>query len=111
MKEEFLIEVYRQDNGKFPFIEWEGRLPAKEKAIISTRLARLRQGNFGDCKSIKGKGAEGLYELRIHFGPGYRIYYGLVGKKIILLLSGGEKSSQERDIFKIKSFWKDYKEG
>ena len=58
----------------------------------------------------KGKGVEGLYELRIQFGPGYRIYYGLIGKKIILLLSGGEKKSQDRDIIKVKTFWRDYKE-
>lgn len=109
MKEEFLIEVYQQDNGAFPFIQWENKLSAKERAIITTRLARLRQGNFGDCKSIKGKGAEGLYELRIHFGPGYRIYYGLVGKKIVLILSGGEKKSQDKDIAKVKLFWKDYR--
>lgn len=108
MNEELQIEVYKQDNGSFPFIDWEKRLSLQGRAIVSTRLGRLRRGNFGDCKPIKGKGAEGLYELRIHFGPGYRIYYGIVDKKIVLILTGGDKKSQEKDITKAKILWKDY---
>lgn len=108
MTEEYQIEVYRTDRGRFPFIEWENELPTRDRGIVSTRLARIRQGNFGDCKPIKGKNSEGLYELRIHFGPGYRIYYGIVDKKIVLILSGGDKRSQDKDIEKAKSLWKNY---
>lgn len=68
------------------------------------RLDRLRMGNFGDCKSI----SEGVCELRIHYGPGIRIYYGKIGKKVILLLCGGDKGSQTRDIIKAKEYLKDY---
>lgn len=108
MTEEYQIEVYKQNNGSFPFIDWERKLPSKERAIVSARLARIRQGNFGDCKPLKGKESKGLYELRIHFGPGYRIYYGIIDKNIVLLLTGGDKKSQDRDIDKVKLFWSEY---
>lgn len=78
----------------------------KAQVKIDIRIARLRLGNFGDAKSV----AQGVYELRVHFGPGYRIYYGLEGDKIVLLLCGGEKKTQKKDIKKAKAFWKDYKE-
>jgi putative addiction module killer protein len=71
---------------------------------IQTRLGRLLLGNFGDSKFV----GEGVYELRIDYGGGYRIYFGQVGSRVILLLCGGEKSSQERDIQTAKSYWRDY---
>jgi len=108
MREEFHLEVYETDNGRFPYIEWENSLSIKDRAIITARLDHIRQGNFGDCKPIKGKDSRGLSELRIHYGPGYRIYYGIIGNKIVLLLCGGDKGSQERDISKAKNFWKNY---
>ena len=110
MREEFQLEVYETDNGRFPYVEWENSLSVKDRAIITARLDRIRQGNFGDCKSVKGKDAQGLHELRVHYGPGYRIYYGIIGKKIILLLCGGDKGSQVRDISKAKNYWKGYLE-
>lgn len=61
-------------------------------------------GNFGDCKPI----AEGVFELRLNFGSGYRIYYGQEGDQIVLLLCGGNKVSQDRDILKALAYWKDY---
>lgn len=64
-------------------------------------------GNLGDHHSV----GEGVSELRFSFGPGYRIYYGIEDKKIILLLCGGDKSTQKRDIKKAIQYWKDYKEG
>ena len=81
------------------------KLNRTARGIISSRLVRIRLGNFGDCKSIKGKG---IYELRIHFGPGYRIYFGKKGKKIILLLLGGDKKSQKKDIHKSYQMWQDF---
>jgi len=75
------------------------------RAKILTRLDRLRLGNFGDCEPI----GAGAYELRIHYGPGIRIYYSRVENKIVLLLCGGDKSSQVRDINKAKEYLEDYR--
>jgi len=69
-----------------------------------TRLDRLKLGNFGDSKALQ----EGVCELRIHYGSGIRIYYGKVGNRVVLLLCGGDKGSQKRDIAKAKEYWKDY---
>lgn len=106
MNEEFQIDVYETGKGKLPYSEWEDNLPMKDRAIITTRLVRIRGGNFGDCKPIKG--TNGIYEFHIDFGPGYRIYYGIKGKKIILLLCGGDKGTQKKDIQKAQTFWDDY---
>ena len=75
-------------------------------------LARIESiesgGNFGDCAPIRGSG--GVFELRFHFGPGYRIYFGEVDNTIVLLLCGGDKSSQSQDIVRAKNYWREYKE-
>lgn len=106
MDELFRLDVYQTATGKIPYIEWENKLTARDRSVITTRLVRIRQGNLGDCKPIKG--VHGLHEFRIDYGPGYRIYYGIKGKKIILLLCGGDKGSQNKDILKAKTFWEDY---
>jgi putative addiction module killer protein len=86
-----MVQVSHHKN----FVDWLDNLKDREaKKRIAIRLARLLQGNFGDCKSI----GQGVYELRIDYGQGYRIYYKQVGDKIYLLLCGGDKSSQARDI-------------
>ncbi|MBF5058634.1 type II toxin-antitoxin system RelE/ParE family toxin [Candidatus Neptunochlamydia vexilliferae] len=72
------------------------------------RIARLEVGNFGDAKAIKG--CRGLYELRIHIGPGYRIYFGRQGNIMVILLSGGKKGTQRQDILKAGEYWQDYLE-
>ena len=97
------IELYALPSGKEPFTEWETRLSKDVQAIVSTRLARIRGGNFGDSKSI----CNGIFELRISFGPGFRIYYGKRGKTIVILLCGGDKSTQKRDIKNAKAYWED----
>jgi putative addiction module killer protein len=74
------------------------------RAQILMRLDRLKLGNFGDCKTLQ----DGVCELRIHYGPGIRIYYGKIGSKVILLLCGGDKGSQDRDIAKAKDYFKEY---
>ena len=74
------------------------------RSKILTRLDRLKLGNFGDCKAI----GDGLAELRIHYGPGIRIYYSKIGNKVILLLCGGDKGSQTKDIHKAKKYLEEY---
>ncbi len=103
---EIEIEIYETSSGKRPFVIWfEDLNEIHTRAKILTRLDRLKLGNFGDCKSID----EGVSELRIHYGPGFRIYYSKVGNKIILLLCGGDKGSQVKDIKKAKEYLRDYR--
>ena len=102
------ILVYTTSSGKVPFLAWRDDLDVKTRAIVKTRLDRIRLGNFGDSKPIKNGG--GVKELRISYGPGYRIYYGMKGSTLVILLVGGDKKSQARDITKAKQYWLDVKE-
>jgi len=102
------IEYYITDTGKVPFEDWLEDLDKPIRAIIRSRLARIMLGNFGDCHSIQG--AKGISEIRFDVGSGYRIYYGKEGNNIIILLIGGNKRTQTRDIEKAKHYWRDYKE-
>jgi putative addiction module killer protein len=98
----FEIAIFQTRSGRAPFEEWFLQIKdEKTKAMVRTRLARLRLGNFGDRKAL----GEGVWELRIDFGPGFRIYYAMSGKTVVLLLSAGDKSSQSKDIKKAKSYW------
>ena len=100
------IIAYRTTQGKIPYQDWLQSLRDSQiKARIRTRVDRLRLGNFGDCKGV----GEGISELRIHFGPGYRIYFAQDGQTLVVLLCGGDKSTQSRDIEKAKFYWQDYK--
>lgn len=102
------IVIYTTKTGKSLFSEWENKLDVRAQAIIANRLDRIRLGNFGDCKPIKD--GEGIKELRIDFGPGYRIYYGVKGSTIVVLLVGGDKKQLLRDIDKAKRYWLECKE-
>src|SRR5579862_8889049 len=96
---------YRNVAGRIPFREWRDTIADKQtKAAIDARIARFRGGNFGDSKPI----GDGAYESRVNVGPGYRLYYALAGKKIILLC-GGDKSAQRADIIRAREYWTDYK--
>lgn len=99
------IELYQDVSGKEPFSEWVHSLSRAYRARIFARLDRVETGNLGDCKPI----GDGVCELRLHFGAGYRMYFGEIGSTMILLLCGGEKSSQEKDIQQAKAYWKHYK--
>jgi len=102
------ILIFETQEGKCPFTDWLLKLKdVKGRAVIRARLERVRLGNFGDCKGI----GEGIHELRIAYGPGYRVYFGQDGGKIVVLLCGGDKSSQKRDIVKAKLLWTEYKYG
>ncbi|MFN3999375.1 type II toxin-antitoxin system RelE/ParE family toxin [Algoriphagus sp.] len=88
------------------FDKWLRKLDdRKAKAKILLRLQRIESGNLGDVSSV----GDGIEEIRIHFGPGYRIYFKKQGDKLILLLIGGDKSTQDSDIKKAKSIWNHYK--
>ncbi len=101
------IQYYRTSDGQRPFIEWlESIRNLNTQARIQARLERLEDGNFGDCQPV----GEGVSELRLHFGAGYRIYFGQVDNTIVLLLCGGDKSSQTQDIRQAKIYWQEYKE-
>lgn len=102
------IITYTTSTGKEPFTAWLSDLDTKERAIILARITRVRLGNFGDCKPIKD--GEGILELRIDYGPGYRVYLGRKGIMLVVLLIGGDKGSQERDIAKAKVYWRTFKE-
>ncbi|WP_445246221.1 type II toxin-antitoxin system RelE/ParE family toxin [Microcoleus sp. OTE_8_concoct_300] len=100
------IQRYSTPDGKVPFSEWLDSLrDLKAKFKIDRRLDRVGTGNFGDYRSV----GEGVYELRINYGPGYRVYFGEVEETIVLLLIGGDKSTQEQDIRKAKTYWTDYR--
>ena len=101
------IEYYEASNGKSPFVAWLEDLDKPIRYIIKTRLTRVMGGNFGDSHPVKG--ALGIAELRFDIGAGYRIYYGKQGEDIVILLVGGDKGTQSRDIEKAKRYWCDYK--
>ena len=100
------IELYALPSGKEPYTEWKLRLSKNTLAIVNTRLARLRGGNFGNCEPV----GNGVYELKIYYGPGYRIYYGKKGKTIVVLLCAGDESTQKKDIKRAQEFWEDCSE-
>ena len=89
------------------FGEWVAKLKDdRARAKIVIRLDRVAAGNFADCKPLRG----GLSELRIDWGPGYRVYYAMVGKACVLLLAGGDKRKQSSDIDRALGYLRDYKE-
>ena len=102
-----IIDFYQIPNGHEPFREW--LLSVRDTSIrrrIQARLIAIETGNLGDYRSV----GDGVWELRLDFGPGYRIYYGEVDNTVVLLLCGGDKSSQRRDIERAKNYWREYKE-
>ena len=102
MKELF---VYETAEGKAPFEEWLHHLDSSMRNIIRTRLDRLERGHFGNCEPVGG----GVHELKIHVGPGFRVYFGEEHRAFIILLCGGDKGTQARDIQKAKVYWQDHR--
>lgn len=100
------LESYQDHKGSRLFTAWLNSLKdLKAKGVIRARLNRVRMGNFGDCKSV----SNGVFELRINLGPGYRIYFGKESETKMILLTGGDKSTQKRNIEKANQYWSDYR--
>ena len=96
---------YVTEEGGCPFEEWLNSLrDVTGRASVRKRLNRVRVGNLGNTRSL----GDGVWELKINLGPGYRVYFGEDGARLVVLLVGGDKGSQERDILKAKEYWKDY---
>ena len=107
MQTEIEIRRYVNSAGKDVFGDWFSRLAdSRAQAKVATRINRLTAGNFGDCKPLR----DGVCELRIDWGPGYRVYYAVIGKACVLLLCGGDKRKQSADINRALQYLKDYKQ-
>jgi putative addiction module killer protein len=99
------VIIYREPVGNEPFSDWLNRLrDATTRRRILQRLLRVESGHYGDYKPV----GDGVNELRLFFGPGYRIYFGEDGDKLVVLLNGGDKDSQGRDIQQAQRFWQEY---
>ena len=103
-----MIELlrYQRENGREPFTEWLNAQRDKlAQARIRVRLRQVQAGNFGDVEPV----GDGVSELRIHVGAGYRVYFGRRGKAMVILLCGGDKGSQAADIKRAKELWAEWK--
>ena len=99
-----LIE-YTSPNGRIPFRAWLESLPVAVAARVQARLYAAELGNLGDCKTV----GAGVFELRVHLGPGYRVYFGREGAVVLILLGGGTKGTQKRDIERAKKYWSEFR--
>ena len=101
------VRYYVDDQGRSPVTRWIYKLRDKARRTrILSHIAKMELGNFGDSKPV----GDGVSELRIHFGQGYRVYYSRQGNEIILLLCAGDKSTQTQDVANAKAYLKNYKE-
>jgi putative addiction module killer protein len=100
------IREYLDARGESPFARWFNSLDAIAAAKVATALYRLEQGNFSRVAGVGGS----VYEYKINFGPGYRVYFGKDGEALIILLGGGSKKRQQADIGAALSYWQDYKD-
>ena len=100
------VKIYSTSSGEVPFQQWFDTLnDMRARDRILARIARVRVGSFGDWKSV----GAGVFELRIDHGPGYRVYFGRDGEVLVILLGGGTKKTQPKDISYAKECWNDYK--
>jgi len=99
------VREYNDPRGRSPYAGWFNRLNAQAAAKVATGLTRLAGGNFSNVKGV----GSGVFECRIDFGPGYRVYFGKDGERLVILLGGGTKKRQQRDIADAIARWQDYK--
>ena len=99
--------AFRTHDGRVPFEAWLRELcDGRAVARILARLARVRSGNLGDCKPV----GAGVSELRVDYGPGYRVYFGQHGQMLVVLLCAGDKRTQDRDVRLAQTYWQEFKE-
>jgi len=98
------IEIYTTTNGKRPFIKWLTKLDSQTRDRVNIALGRLSEGNTANLKSV----GDGVFEIKLTFGAGIRIYLGRDGDRLVILLHGGTKHRQSDDITKAKQLWRDY---
>ncbi len=104
---EYTLKVYETPNGAQPLMDWLRELrDQKARTAIRMRLDRMQLGNFGHCEPV----GEGVSEMKVDLGPGYRVYFGMIGRTIVLLLCGGDKKSQDKDIRRALDFFRDHKQ-
>ncbi len=103
-----MVEVreYLDRGGRSPYAAWFDRLNREAAAKVTAALVRIRQGNLSNAKGV----GSGVYEYRIDFGPGYRIYFGKDGDRLVILVGGGTKKRQQEDIKTALARWQDYKQ-
>ena len=99
------IREYRTAADRSPFAEWFDRLDSQAARKVATALARIENGNFSNAKGV----GAGVLEYRIDYGPGYRLYFGKDGERLVILLGGGSKKRQQDDIAEAQAAWQDYK--
>ena len=99
------VVEYIDEDGNSPFGKWLRRLNAQAAAKVATSLYRMELGNLSNTKSV----GKGVFEYKISFGPGYRVYFGQDGDVLVILLNGGTKKRQDNDIKLAQTFWVDYK--
>ncbi|GAA0594084.1 type II toxin-antitoxin system RelE/ParE family toxin [Craurococcus roseus] len=99
------LRYYLAEDDRSPFEKWFSGLDVAAGAKVSVALVRLESGNFSNAKAV----GEGVFEYRIDWGPGYRVYFGRDGALLVILLNGGTKKRQQRDIETAKTLWADYK--
>jgi putative addiction module killer protein len=99
------IREYIDTHGRSPYAKWFDRLNARAAAKVATALVRIEQGNLSNAKGV----GAGVSECRIDFGPGYRVYFGKDGDTLVILLGGGTKKRQSKDIETAQDLWREYK--
>lgn len=99
------VREYLDTNGRSPYAEWFDSLNAEAAAKVTTAVIRISLGNFANVKGV----GSGVFECKLDFGPGYRIYFGKDGAALVILLGGGTKKRQQRDIGAALANWQDYK--
>ena len=100
----YIVLEFKSAQGKNPFRDWLDAIGFTARARIQARIFRFERGNLGDCKAL----GAGVFEGRVNFGPGYRIYFGIQERRIVVLLAGGDKSTQKNDIARAKRYWAEY---
>src|SRR5437762_11640419 len=101
------VRLYRRRDGRVPYLDWfEALRDERAKQTVQSRIARIRLGNFGEVRSV----GEGVQELKIDYGPGYRIYFAHDGPRVVIILCGGDKRTQNADIRAAKTYWSAYKQ-